>query len=185
VKLLDDMKFLDLVKQRRSCRKYIEKPLPQESINRCLEAARLAPSACNSQPWKFIVVENKELRSEIAQKAFSGIYKMNAFACNAQALVFVVREKSKPAAQVGQMIQGTQFNLIDLGIACQHFILQAQEDGLGSCWIGWFNSRAVKKILNIKKSNKVEIIISLGYPQKEEFVEKRRKPLGEMSTFYL
>ncbi len=175
------MDFLELARRRYSCRRYSDKPIAKEIIERCLEAARLAPSACNSQPWSFVVVQQKEMRDQVAQAAFSGMYSMNQFAKEAQAFVLVSREDSKPAAQVGQMIQGTQYNLIDLGIACEHFILQAAEEGIGSCWIGWFNAKAVKKVLKLLSRKKVEIIISLGYPQDDTIREKNRKFLGEIS----
>ena len=134
------MAFLDLVKKRRSCRRYLNKPIPREVIERCLEAARLAPSACNSQPWYFIVVDNEEIKNEIVQRAFCGIYSMNSFVKEAPCLVVVVRERSAYAARLAGCLRGIQYSLIDIGIACEHFILKAEEEGLGSCWIGWFNA---------------------------------------------
>ncbi|MCK5213939.1 MAG: nitroreductase family protein [Candidatus Omnitrophica bacterium] len=174
------MSFLELAKKRRSCRKYAEQSVPEEALERCLEVARLAPSACNSQPWKFIVVQDPVLRNQLAEKAFSGIYAMNQFARQAPALVVVIREDSKPAAQVGQMIQGTQYNLIDLGIACEHFVLQAEEEGLGTCFLGWFDAKQTKKVLSIPKRKKVDLIISVGYALKKPDTEKVRKELEQI-----
>ena len=79
------MTFLDLVRLRRSVRRYRPEAVPREALERCLEAARLAPSACNSQPWRFLVVETPELRKRIVTEALSGPYAMNAFAASAPA----------------------------------------------------------------------------------------------------
>ena len=175
------MDFLELVKKRRSCRKYSARPVPRKSIEKCLEAARLAPSACNSQPWYFVVVDNKKLKDKVAEKAFSGIYSMNSFAKDVPVLVVVVRKSSTYVARFVGYLKGTQYNLIDLGIACEHFILQAEEQGLGTCWIGWFNESEVKKTLKIPKNKKVDIIISVGYPKGQAF--HKRKPLSKVREF--
>ena len=141
------MDFLDLVRKRESVRSYSVTPVPRELINKCLEAARLAPSACNSQPWTFIVIDDPETKKKLADTAFSGIYSINAFAREAPVLVVVITERSAYAAKLGAYFRGMQYNLIDIGIACEHFILQAAEEGIGTCWLGWFNERGVKKVL--------------------------------------
>ncbi|MDP3790903.1 MAG: nitroreductase family protein [Candidatus Omnitrophota bacterium] len=175
--------FLELVNKRSSVRRYSARPIPREVIGRCLEAARLAPSACNSQPWYFIIVDDPSLKDKISAAAFSGIYSMNSFAKNAPALAVVVREKSSRLAAAGGCFRGVQYNLIDIGIACEHFILQAAEDGVGTCWLGWFNERAVKKALGIPREKKADMIISMGYPEKISERPKTRKSLDEISTF--
>jgi len=177
------MNFLELVKKRRSVRKYSDKPVPKDAIERCLEAARLAPSACNSQPWSFIVVDSPELKNKVAAAAFSGIYSSNSFAKAAPVLVVVITEHSKFIAALGGYFRGTQYNLIDIGIASEHFVLQAAEEGLGTCWLGFFNEKAVKKVLNIPKEKKVDIIISVGYPTDDKIREKSRRPLKEIEKF--
>ena len=177
------MSFLKLVQKRRSCRRYSSQTVPQECLDRCLEAARLAPSACNSQPWRFIVVTHPALKAELAQKAFSKIYSMNTFAAQAPVLIVLVRERSKYMAQLGGFVRGVQYSLIDLGIVGEHFILQAAEEGLGTCWIGWFNERAVKKTLGLSRQDKVDIIISVGYPEEIETYDKKRKDLTEFREF--
>lgn len=177
------MELLDLIRRRRSCRKYVSKPVPRESLERCLEAARLAPSACNSQPWRFIVVEDPATKDELCRKAFSGLYRMNAFAAGAGALVVVVRENSKFVARVGGHVRGLEYSLIDIGIACEHLVLQAEEEGLGTCWLGWFNERAVKKLLGIPRGKRADLIISVGYPETEDLPEKPRKALSDICEF--
>ena len=177
------MNFLELVNRRYSLRKYASTPVPHEIIERCLEAARLAPSACNSQPWHFIVVDQEPLCTQLASAAFSGLYAMNAFAKEAPMLVVAVREHSRAPAAIGGAVRGLQYGLIDLAIACEHIVLQAAEDGVGSCWLGWFNEKAVKKLLGIPRTKKVDTIISLGYPAEENIRPKTRKDLADICTF--
>lgn len=178
------MKFLELARNRKSARKYSSKPVPRELIEQCLEAARLAPSACNSQPWTFIVVDNEEKKNEIARQTMTGLYKMNAWTETAPVIVVVLTERSRYAARMGGTLRGVKYSLIDIGIACDHFTLQAEELGLGTCWIGWFNERKLKKILDLPKSAKIDVVISLGYPHPDSPPrEKRRKPLDEIRRY--
>lgn len=177
------MAFLELVKNRRSIRKYLAKPVPRDILDKCLEAARLAPSACNSQPWYFIVVDDVKLKNELADKAFAGMYSINSFAKKAPVIVAVVTDRSKYIACVGGYIRGVQYSLIDIGIACEHFILQAQEEGLGTCWLGWFDEKQVKRILGIPKEKKVDVMISVGYQESPPAREKTRKSIDEIRRF--
>lgn len=177
------MTFLELVNKRNSIREYAARPVPREVIDRCLEAARLAPSACNAQPWHFIIIDDPVLKDRVSSAAFSGIYSMNSFAKKAPALVVMVREKSRGFASTGGFFRSVQYNLIDIGIACEHFILQAAEDGVGTCWVGWFNERAVKKVLGIPRTKKADIIISMGYPGGGTARPRIRKSLDEISEF--
>ena len=181
------MSFLELVKKRKSLRKYSKRPVSREKIERCLEAARLAPSACNSQPWYFIVCDDEKLRKEVADKAFSGVYSMNSFAKDAPVLIVVVTERSNYIARLGGYFKGIQYSLIDIGIACEHLILQAEEENLGTCWLGWFNEAAVKKTLHLPKEKKIDTIISMGYAEGENGggLEKKRKSLNEIRKFNL
>ena len=119
------MTFLELVKRRKSTRKYSSKPVPREVIDRSIEAARLAPSACNSQPWSFIVVDDENLKNRLLDKAFSGAHSMNSFIRNAPVLIVVVTERSTYVARLGGYLKGVQYCLIDIGLACAHLKLQA------------------------------------------------------------
>ena len=178
------MTLLDLVKHRKSVRDFLDRPVEREKIMMCLEAARLAPSACNSQPWKFIVVDDKQLKNKLCDTAFSGIYSINSFCKMAPIIVVVISEKSKFLARIGEMFRGTKYYLIDIGIACEHFVLQAEEIGLGTCWIGWFDEQAVKSILNIPRNKKIDILIALGYYDEQKTQrEHDREPLNNISSF--
>jgi nitroreductase len=177
------MKLLELLNNRQSTRDYLETPIPRDAIERCLEAARIAPSACNSQPWHFIVIDNQETKNEVADAAFSGIYFTNSFAKKAPVLIVVVTERSSYLARVGGQFRGIQYSLIDIGISCEHLILQANEEGLGSCWLGWFNEKGVKKVLNLPEKSKVDVLISLGYSKNKTLRQKTRKSMDEIRKF--
>ena len=177
------MDFIDLVTKRKSVRKYLDKPVERELIEKCLEAARLAPSACNSQPWSFIVIENRELKDQIVEETMTGLYSLNKFASGAPVLVIAIREKSKYAARLAGTLRDVKYSLLDIGIACDHFTLQAAELGLGTCWIGWFNDRSMKKILKLPKSTQIDVVLTLGYPEDESLKIKSRKDLSSFTTF--
>ncbi|MFH1073993.1 MAG: nitroreductase family protein [Candidatus Firestonebacteria bacterium] len=176
------MNFIGLVKNRYSCRKFADKNVEREKLELCLEAARLAPSACNSQPWKFIVIDDPALKEKACKAAFSGPYASNAFGKKAPVLVVVLSEKGNFTAKMGTLIRDTRFYLIDLGAAVEHFILQAAELGLGTCWMGWFNETPLKKVLGLPKSAKIDIIVPVGYPD-QPLRDKVRKPKEEIRTF--
>ena len=178
------MSLLDLIKHRRSVRRFVDKPVERDKIMLCLEAARLAPSACNSQPWKFIVVDDGELKDRLCRAAFSGIYSVMSFAKKAPVIVAVVSEKGKFIARVGGLLRGTDFYLIDIGIATEHFVLQAEELELGTCWIGWFNEKAVKSILNVPKDRRVEVLIAMGYYDRGKIGRPhKREPMENIAAF--
>ncbi len=177
------MEFIELVKKRKSTRKYLFKPVPRDVLNRSLEAARLAPSACNSQPWYFIVVDDEALKNKVAEAAFSGVHSLNSFAKSAPVLIIVLREKTKFFPMLAGWFQGISYDAVDLGIACEHFVLQAEEDGVGTCWLGWFNERAARKIIGLPAGKRIGAIISMGYPEKDEIMPKNRKSIGEISRF--
>lgn len=177
------MDFIELVKKRRSIRSFNGKDVPRRDLELCAEAAIYSPSACNSQPWSFILVDDPQTKRLLAGNIFSGIYKMNAFAKDAGAYVAVVSQKPKLAARVGGMLRNTDFKKIDIGIATEHLVLQAAELGIDSCYIGWFNERGTKKILKIPSNRKVELIIALGYRSEVELSERRLKETGEVVRF--
>jgi len=175
------MDFAELVRRRRSVRKYAARPVEKEKLDLCVEAARLAPSACNGQPWKFIVVDEPAALARLSEAAFGGLYSMTAFAAKAPALVAVVSEKSPLAPAFGNLVQKTSFKLIDVGIAAEHFVLQACDLGLGTCLIGWFDMKKAAAALGVPESRKVELLISVGYPA-EEPGPRPRKEISAMSS---
>lgn len=177
------MELLELIGRRQSCRRYSNRPVPRELIDRCLEAARLAPSACNSQPWSFIVVDREPLRTQVAQAAFTGLYSLNKFCFYAPVLIALVTENSRYAAMLGGHIRGVQYSLIDIGIAGEHLDLQAAELGLGCCWLGWLNDKAVKQALRLPRSTRIDVMFSLGYPADDQIRNKSRRTLSDVRRY--
>lgn len=172
------MDFLNLVKTRYSVRGYLDKPVKREKIERCLEAARLAPSTSNSQPWRFIVVDDPELKDAVARETFGKLLSFNHFSLQAPVLIVVISEKPSLTVRIAGVIKKRKFNIIDIGIAAEHLCLQAVEEGLGTCILGWFNEAGVKKLLKIPNHRRVELIITMGYP--DESVKKGPKKRKEM-----
>jgi len=174
--------LLELIKIRQSDRAYKPDSIEKEKLDRILEAGRLAPSACNAQPWKFIVVDNQELKNKIADCTSSKVLGMNHFTKQAPVHIVIVEERANFTSNAGSLIKGKHFPLIDIGIAAEHICLQASAEGLGSCMLGWFDEPKVKKLLNIPKAKKVPLIITLGYPASETR-EKRRKDLETIVSY--
>ena len=177
------MTFQQLVKNRRSIRRYLEKPVEREKILTCIEAARLAPSADNVQPWRFLIIDDPELKAKFAQEVFSGIYFISKFAAKAPVLIMILGRLDIIANRIGKQIQNIHFYLIDIGIAGEHIVLQAEELGLGSCWIGWFNIRKARKFLKIPRKYKIVSLMAMGYYEKRPTREKKRKELEEIAWF--
>ncbi len=174
--------FLELVKKRRSVRRYLEKPVEREKIKLCLEAARLAPSACNGQPWKFIVVDDPTRLGELVRAAFSGPFSNNRFAGKAPVIIVAVAETTKIIPRIAGRLQMKHYSLIDLSIAVEHLVLEAADLGLGTCWIGWFNQKGVKRLLKIAGGSRPVFLIPLGYPAPGEVKPTSRKSLSEISN---
>lgn len=177
------MNFLELVKARQSVRGYLEKLVEREKIERILEAARLAPSACNSQPWTFVVVDDPKLKEDIARETFSQFLSMNHFSVKAPVLILIVSEREKWTSRFGSVVKDKDFKQMDIGIAAEHMCLQATEEGLGSCMLGWFDEKGVKRILKIPKKKRVELIITIGYPESEKIRQKNRKKIEKVASF--
>lgn len=177
------MSFLNLVMKRRSIRKYADTKVDRALIEKCIEAARLSPSACNAQPWKFIVVDNPEIKEKVAHESYGMFDSFNKFTHQAPVMVVIVSEKANLTSQMGTLIKKIKYPFIDIGIAAEHFCLQAAELGLGTCMIGWFNEKPLKEILSIPKDKKVVLMIALGYSAVEKEIQKKRKAVGEMMSY--
>ena len=179
------MELEHVIKTRRSVRKFEDKPVEREKIDACLEAARLAPSACNSQPWEFIVIDDPQVKADFCKEAFSGVYKISLWAQKAPVLVAAVSDKGNFVSRVGNFIRRTEFYLVDHGIACEHLVLRAWDLGLGSCWIGWVNSDKAGKFFNLPRNKKIEHLIALGYPAPDALQGRphARKPFDEIVSY--
>ena len=176
------MDFSELILNSRSVRKYLPKSVERELIDKCLNVSRLAPSACNSQPWYFIVIDNEQVKDRLCSAAFSGIYSSNKFVKNAPVIIVVITEQQSYQVKVGGFFRHLKYALVDIGIAGEHLALQAAELGLGTCWLGWFSENGVRKALDLPKSTKIDIMFSLGYPADSDRPKKRR-PLDEIRRY--
>jgi nitroreductase len=177
------MSFLDLAGRRQSVRSYKEDPVERAKIEKCLEAARLAPSACNSQPWKFVVVDDPDLKNAVARQTFGKLVSFNKFTLKAPVLIAIVTENPKFTAQVGGILKDKSYYTYDIGASVENLCLQAVEEGLGTCILGWFDEDGVKKLLGIPKDKRVDLLISVGYPESVEVRPKSRKDLNEIITY--
>ncbi len=175
------MHFLEHVRRRQSDRGYSERAVGREAIERCLDAARLAPSACNSQPWFFVVVDEPELRGKVAQRLRDLV--MNHFVSRAPVLVAVVAQTPSIIPRLAGHVKDKPYYLMDIGMAVEHFCLQAAEEGLGTCIIGWFDEKGVKQLLGIPRGRRVPLVIAMGHPSDGTTRPKARKAMDEIRAY--
>ncbi len=166
--------FMDLVRARASVRRYDPRPVALEAILSAVEAAHLAPSAQNTQPWRFVVVRDPESLKRLAGAAFSGIYLPTRFAARAPVIVALCANRARP-------IQGKASYQLDCGIAGEHLVLRAAELGLATCWIEWFNRGGARRSLGVPPLVEVVALISMGYPGTPAMEKRRvRRPLSSI-----
>lgn len=147
-----------------------------------LDAARLAPSACNQQPWRFAVVRELDLRRRIVEEGFLPGIKM-AWAIEAPVHVVIGMERSFVTHRLAASVSGIDYPWVDIGIAGEHLVLAATELGLGTCWIGWIKPRVITGIVGWPSSVKPVVVITLGYARDPDAATppaSRRKPLSSL-----
>ncbi len=177
------MNFAELVRTRQSVRSYRNHPVEPEKLRAIVESFRLAPSASNSQPWKLIIVDEPLLKENVARATFSSTVSFNRFALEAPVIAVLTVEKQKAITQIGGWLTRREFWLIDIGIAAEHFCLQAADLGLGTCMLGWFDEKAIQRLLGIPRSIRVALLITLGYASEGYPVRpKIRKKLDAMRS---
>ncbi len=158
---------MEVVRRRRSVRKYRPEPVPQGKLDQMLEAARLAPSWANGQCWTFVVVTDVKVKHAVAQAG-------NEWMEQAPAIIVGCADPSRSGKKGDQ-----QYYLLDMGIAMEHLVLASAELGLGTCWIGWFDEEKARKALGAPKKVRVVAMTPVGYPD-EEPEARPRKSLGEI-----
>lgn len=166
------MELYEAIQKRYSVRAYQDKPVEQDKLDRILEAARVAPSGSNRQPWKFVVVRDAGMRKKLVA------------ACCDQAFV---AEAPVVIAGVGLMPERSMHcdvpgDPVDVAIAMEHIALAATAEGLGTCWIGAFHQDPVRDLLGVPKTAKVIEVMTLGYPA-DQLRPKKRKPVGEIVCY--
>ncbi len=174
--------FIELVQHRTSCRAYEPKSVPREHLELMLEAARLAPSACNKQPWRFVVIEEEATRMRLISDAFLSGIPMK-WAMNAGAIIALGMEKSAITHKVAPKISGVDYPLLDLGIAGEHLVLQAEALGLGTCWIGWIKPKKIREIVQWPRSIEPVSLITVGWPASEERIHRPRMETSEITKW--
>lgn len=177
------MNFSELVKVRQSVRKFDGQPVDRNILDKCIEAVRLSPSACNAQPWKFIIVDEPGLVKEVAACTYGGVVKFNKFTDAAGAMAVVVMEPGTFTSKAGVAFTNIDYAYMDMGMAVEHFCLQAAELGVGTCILGWSRHKAIKKLLNIPPKKRIGLLIAIGYEKEPKLRDKIRKPAEEMSSY--
>jgi len=166
------MELKEAIEKRKSIRGYEDKPIPEDKLLRVLEAARLAPSGGNSQPWKFIVVRDSKRRQKLAQAAAGQTFV-------AQAPVVIAAVATKP--KIVMMCEVPEY-AVDLAIAVDHMTLAAVDEGLGTCWIGAFSQDEARDILHVPAKYQIVALFPLGFP-KQSGNPKMRKSLNEIVCY--
>lgn len=167
--------FLDLARQRQSDRAFdANRPIEPEKIARILEAAQLAPSACNAQPYRMIVVDEPELKNKVADTTSSKVLGMNHFTKQAPVHIVIVEENPNFTSGIGGVVKDKHFPYIDIGIVAAHITLAAADEGLGSCILGWFDEKKLRSLLNIPARKRILLDVVVGYST-QPLREKKRK----------
>lgn len=174
------MDILELVSSRQSVRAFDpDRAVEREKLDRIIEVARLAPSACNAQPWSFVLVDDPELKNKIADATSSRVLGMNHFTKQAPVHLLLVEEKVNISSGIGGWVKKKDFAQMDLGIVAAHIVLAAQAEGLGTCIVGWFDEDKVKDLLHIPASKRVWLSIVIGYGT-QPLRKKSRKPVEKI-----
>ena len=169
------MDFLKIAQARQSCRQYDPtRPVEEEKLSAILEAVRLAPSACNGQPYHLTVCRG-ETATAVA-KATMGM-GMNTFAKEAPVLVVLSEMPYTKTAALGAKVKGNDYRSIDIGIAAAYLTAEAAAQGLGSCILGWLDDKKIREICELE--HPVRLVVTLGYPA-DKPREKKRKALSEL-----
>ena len=163
------MTFLELASKRFSVRSFEDRPVEDEKVLKVLEAGRLAPSACNFQPWVFVVVRDPK-----ARQTLKAAYGKDWFV-NAPVVIAVCCDRTRAWIRN----DGTKYGAVDAAIAMDHMILQATELGLGTCWIGAFSEEEARKALGLPFNIEPVLLTPLGYSLQKE-PQKQRRPLEEI-----
>ena len=172
------MNFMEIAQARQSCRAYdTEKDVEVEKIAAMLEAAQLAPSACNGQPYLFTVCRGKAAQ-EVA-KATMGL-GMNKFASQAPVLIVVSEKPYVKSAAMGAKVKGNDYRSMDIGIAVAYLTAEATAQGLGTCILGWLDDEKIRNICNLDQP--VRLVITVGYAKDETVRPKKRRALSELAT---
>lgn len=174
------MNFTEIALNRQSCRSYDEdRPVEEEKLLKIMESARLAPSACNGQPYHFTVCRG-DLAKEVA-KATMGM-GMNKFASQAPVMIVVSEDSYVKSAAVGAKVKKNDFRSIDIGLATAYLTAEATAQGLSTCILGWLDDDKLRKLCHLDQP--VRLVITLGYAKEGDPLRtKKRKALEDLTTW--
>ena len=173
------MDFQELMLKRQSCRSYDEtKPVEEEKLNFILEAARVAPSACNGQPFHLTVCRGEKAKA--VAKATMGM-GMNKFAEQAPVLIVVSEKPYVKSAALGAKLKGNDYRSIDIGIAAAYLTAAATEVGLSTCILGWLDDEKLRTLCGLDMP--ARLVITLGYAKDDNIRTKKRKSLDELISY--
>ena len=171
------MNFSEIANTRQSCRKYDPTiAVEQEKIDAILEAVRLAPSACNGQPY-FVTVCREDQAKAVAKATMS--MGMNAFAIDAPVLMVLSEMPYVKTAAFGAKVKGNDYRSIDIGIAAAYLTAEATAQGLGTCILGWLDDKKIREICDLEYP--VRLVITVGYPKDDTLRAKKRKTIEELT----
>lgn len=156
--------MIEAIKNRRSVRKYLNKPVEDNKIKEMLESARLAPSGNNTQPWKFIIIKSEEMKTKVMKASHNQSWMMEApvfIVCVADISTRInakniILDENSSEDDLKKIIR-------DTAIATENLVLEAEYLGLNTCWIAWFTQNEIRKSLNIPNDKYVIAIITIGY----------------------
>ena len=175
--------YFDLIARRESCRNFDpNRPVEKEKLQRCAEAAWIAPSACNGQPWKYLIVTNPELNEKLRPLMME--LGMNKFVKNCPAFAVVLEENTILKVSLSQKLKDQDFAPIDVAFSCSQFCYAATEQGLSTCIIGWHNEQKIRELFGLPKTTRVRLILAIGYAADETLRKKQRKPIDDVIRFY-
>lgn len=173
------MNFQEILERRQSCRSFdFEKKIEDQKLQRVLDAARLAPSACNAQPYELFVAQGAVAEAVAKTRAIG----MNKFMEQCNTFIILSEDSYNLLAKIGAQIQSKHYKSIDIGIAAAHIVLAAAAEGLETCIIGTFSEKKLQEILHTH--NKITLIIAIGYGSEQNILrEKQRKPFNELIKY--
>ena len=175
------MDFFELCRRRQSCRDFADRPVEHEKLVKCIEAARLAPSGCNSQPWSFVVAEKPEVVAEVAKCPQQ--LGINEYIAGAKAFIVVLEEHAVLMPALRRILDSQYFAKNDIGGAVMTICLAAEAQGLGTCILGLYDREKLAQLLDIPAEKQFGALIAVGYPAKDKVRDKTRKQMEEVVRF--
>ncbi|MDR1658681.1 MAG: nitroreductase family protein [Deltaproteobacteria bacterium] len=173
--------FHELALKRQSCRDFADRPVEHEKLVKCVETARITPSACNAQPWSVVVVEDSAVVPEVAK--LTQQLGINEYTSKAKAFFVVLEQYAKLMPKIASLIDGQYFAKGDLGAFTVSLCLEAEAQGLATCILGLFDRPRLRELLKLPPEQPIFIVVAVGYAAKDFIRPKVRKPLEEIAKF--